>query len=210
MLHPPKDKQIGQILLHEGLIDERQLEEALSRQKELTTYKPLGEVLRTLGFVSRRALRDVLLRYRKQIPLGELLMKMGVISSSQLSLAVNIQGDSRKKLGQILVDMGYITHSHLTDALCTQLGIEGMDLAPLVDKGLLDKTSVTFLRNRRVLPLRLTEENHLLVLMEDPSDRLTIMDLEKVFRAEVEPIMFRGKSLEYLFDGVLDIWYATR
>jgi type IV pilus assembly protein PilB len=206
------ERKIGQLLVRQGVIDRTQLEQALTMQAQEATYRPLGEVLRMLGFVTRRALHDVLLKYRKQILLGELLVKMGIISDGQLTQALEAQTGSTKRLGQILTDMGFVTRSLLADALCIQLGISGMELGEsLPDSELLGKVSITFLRRKRVMPLRFDRDNRLLtVLMEDPTDREAIMDLEKTFKADVEPIMSRAGSVDDLLDELLGMWHSDR
>ena len=205
------ERKIGQLLVRQGVIDRTQLEQALTMQAQEATYRPLGEVLRMLGFVTRRALHDVLLKYRKQILLGELLVKMGIISDGQLTQAFEAQAGGTKKLGQILTEMGFVTRSRLADALCIQLGISGMEPGEsLPDSELLGKVSITFLRRKRVMPLRFDRDNRLLTVMEDPTDRETIMDLEKTFKADVEPIMLRAGSVDDLLDELLGMWHSDR
>jgi hypothetical protein len=206
------DKKIGQLLIREGVIDGTQLAQALTIQAQDAMYRPLGEILRMLGFVTGRRLRDVLLRYRKQILLGDLLVKMGVLSPHQLVQALEARVTSTKRLGQILTEMGFVTRSRLADALCDQLGISGMEPGEsLPDTELLAKVSATFLRNNKVVPLRFDEDNRLLtVLMEDPTDQETVMDLEKAFKAEVEPIMLLSGSVGDVLDESLDTAHSCR
>jgi hypothetical protein len=81
----------------------------------------------------------------------------------------------------------------------------------LPDSELLGKVSITFLRRKRVMPLRFDRDNRLLtVLMEDPTDREAIMDLEKTFKADVEPIMSRAGSVDDLLDELLGMWHSDR
>ena len=199
----PEEKKIGQLLVRQGVIDGTQLAQALTVQAQDPTYRPLGEILRMLGFVTRRALHDVLLRYRKQILLGELLVKMGIISDHQLTQALEAQTGSAKRLGQVLTEMKFVTQSRLADALCDQLGISGMELGEsLPDSELLGKVNMTFLRSKRVVPMTFDRDNRLLtVLMEDPTDRETVTDLEKAFKAEVEPVMLLSGSVDDLLDA---------
>ncbi len=202
-------ERIGQILLREGLIETKQLEHALSLQAEQTTYKPLGEILVELGFISRPVLRDVLFKYRKQIKLGELLVRMGVITESQLADALKSQQYGGKRLGQILVDWGYVKRSRLVDALTVQLGVGAVDsLSDRPDDGLLANVNVAFLRRKKALPLGYeTTRGTLRVLMEDPTDTETIADIEKIFKAKVEPVMLRTDNVEHLFDELFDVWH---
>ena len=203
---------IGQLLIQEGLIDEKQLQLALSEQGRPGSYRPLGEILVERGFVSRRAFHGVLVKHRKQIRLGELLINMGVISTEQLSQALEIQGRSAKKLGQILVERELLTRTQLVDAICVQLGITGIDSRKGdFDRALLDKVNTAFLKKSRAVPLKYAGDRRvLLVLMDDPTDRETIADLEKMFRVEIEPVMLRDGSFDDLLVGLLDVWSHSR
>jgi type IV pilus assembly protein PilB len=207
-----EDKRIGHLLVKEGIIDERQIEQALTVQVQESIYKPLGEILRELGFISRRKLHDVLLKYQKQIQLGEILVKMGIISDYQLTQALSRQEQTSKKLGQLLAEEGFVTRSNLVGAICVQLGISGIDEKSVVpDKDLLDTINVAFLRRRRVMPLKYDKKSRILtVLMEDPTDRETIADLEKLFKADVEPVMLRTGAVDNLLDELFDIWQLSR
>jgi type IV pilus assembly protein PilB len=213
-MHDPSgdETKIGQLLMRQGIVDATQLAQALTIQAQDPMYRPLGKILRMLGFVTGSRLRDVLLRYRKQVLLGELLVKMGILSHHQLVRALEAQEGSTKRLGQILTEMGFVTRSHIADALCDQLGISGVDPGEsLPDTELLTKVSATFLRNKKVVPLRLDEDSRLLtVLMEDPTDQETVMDLEKAFKAEVEPIMLLSGNVADVLDKPLGSVHSNR
>jgi hypothetical protein len=59
---------LGELLLQQGLINQAQLEIALSRQQHLANknkWKPLGEILIQLGYLNRYQLDDSL-RYQKE------------------------------------------------------------------------------------------------------------------------------------------------
>lgn len=207
-----EDMRIGQLLAREGVIDEKQIGQALTVQAQQAIYKPLGEILRELGFISRRKLHDVLLKYQKQIPLGELLVKVGVISDYQLMQVLFMQEHRSEKLGQLLAEKGFVTRSNLVDAICVQLGISGIDEKSVIpDKDLLGAVNVAFLRRRSVVPLKYDKNSRILtVLMEDPTDRGTIADLEKLFKADVEPVMLRTGAVNNLLDELFDMWHLSR
>jgi type IV pilus assembly protein PilB len=209
---PTESKRIGQLLVKEGVIDEKQLEQALTVQSQQAEYKPLGEILRDLGFVSGGKLHSVILKYRKQIPLGELLVKMGIITELQLMQALLVRDQGSKKLGQILAEKGLVTRSRLVEALCVQLGISGIDkTSVLPDKELIENVNTAFLRRRRAVPLKYDKDRRVLtVLLEDPTDKETIADLEKLFKAEVEPVMLRTGNVDHLLDEIFDMWNMSR
>jgi MSHA biogenesis protein MshE len=53
---PTKQLKLGEILINEGLINEKQLQDALSAQASDTQRKPIGETLIKMGFISEESL----------------------------------------------------------------------------------------------------------------------------------------------------------
>jgi type IV pilus assembly protein PilB len=204
--------RVGELLVKLGFLDERQLEQALKVQEESIKYKPLGEICKELGFISRPDLRNILLRYRKQILLGELLSRMGVISESQLKEALREQKKSGDKLGQILVKKGILTSSALIDSVCIQLGITKIHpKKEMIDRDLLNTANESYFRKKRVVPLRLDKEKRILmVVMEDPTDSETIGDLQKMFNAAIEPAICPSGETELLLKEIFDVWFDSR
>ena len=206
------EMRMGELLVKLGLLDESQLEEALTVQREQKKYKPLGEICKELGFISGRVLRDILSRYRKQILLGSLLKDMGIISDDQLNKALQEQRKSREKLGQILVKKGIVTSSVLIDSLCIQLGI--VKIHPkknMIDNGLINKANESYFRKKRVVPLHLDKDKRILtVVMEDPTDSETIGDLQKMFRAAIEPAVCPSGEIELVLKETFDVWFDSR
>jgi type IV pilus assembly protein PilB len=206
------EMRVGELLVKLGFLDERQLEQALTVQREQARYKPLGEICKELGFISGGVLRDILFRYRKQILLGELLHKMGVISDDQLNEALKEHKKSGEKLGQILVKKGFVTSSDLIDSLCIQLGINKIHpKKDLIDRALLNQANESYFRKKRVVPLRLDKEKRILmVVMEDPTDSETIGDLQKMFNAAIEPAICPSGEIELLLKEIFDVWFDSR
>ncbi len=204
-------KKIGEILVEEGLITQSQLERALEEQRRRPSYKPLGEVCRELGLISHRNLRHVLLKYRKQLRLGDLLVKLGLVTDEQVRESLNVQAGARKKLGEILVEKGFLSRSALADSLSLQLSVDKIDpTSRRVDRNLLQAVNTAFLKKKRAIPLFYDRSKNLLtVIMEDPSDSDTIADLEKIFRANVEPVILSSGTVEALMSEVFDVWYSA-
>jgi type IV pilus assembly protein PilB len=209
---PTLEMRVGELLVKLGFLDERQLEQALTVQREQANYKPLGEICKELGFISGQVLRDILFRYRKQLLLGELLHKMGVISEDQLNEALQEQKKSGEKLGQILVKKGIVTSTALLDSVCIQLGITKIHpKKDMIDRALLNKANESFFRKKRVVPLRLDKERRILtVVMEDPTDSETIGDLQKMFNAAIEPAICSSGETGLLLEEVFDVWFDSR
>jgi len=209
---PTLEMRVGELLVKLGFLDQEQLKEALAVQMEQKNYKPLGEICRELGFISGTQLRDILSRYQKQILLGELLSKMGIVSDEQLNQALQEQKRSGEKLGQILVKKGIIPSSVLIDALCLQLGITQINpKKENIDRSLLNKANHAYFFKKRVVPLSLDRKKRILtVAMEDPTDSETIGDLQKMFGAAIEPVLCAPGETKLVLEEIFDAWFDSR
>lgn len=206
------EMRVGELLVKLGFLDDGQLERALAVQKEQKNYKPLGEICKELGFISGYQLRDILSRYQKQILLGELLSKMGIVTDEQLNQALQAQQRSGEKLGHILVRKGIMSSSVLIDALCLQLGITRIHpKKENIDRLLLNKANHAYFLKKRVVPLHLDKEKRVLtVVMEDPTDSETIGDLQKMFNAAIEPAVCSSGEIELFLAEIFDVWFVSR
>jgi type IV pilus assembly protein PilB len=200
--------RIGELLVEHGFITQGQLERALEAQKGCVPYKPLGEVCKDLGLISRTSLRDFLNEQHKHVLLGDLLLRMGVISEDNLIGVLATQQETKEKLGEILVRKSFISQEGLTKALGIQLTIPTIDPeSKCVDVDLVHEVSSKFLYNKKVIPIcRKQVEGVITVAMDDPLDHETILDLEKIFNARIEPAMLTHGEISSLLDAVFDSW----
>jgi type IV pilus assembly protein PilB len=205
-----ENEKIGQLLLREGLISDEELSSILTYQARQSKYRPIGQILTHCGFVTKERLRDALLAHKKQVMIGMILVRMGIITENQLVQALRAQLSSKKKIGQILLELNFVTRAQLVDALYLQLDFVAIELGTdLPDKDLFSKVNIAFLRNKRVVPLCYDQvQRTLSVLMEDPSDKETVYDLEKVFGTKIEPLALHNNPIESLLDRLLDIWHT--
>ena len=185
----PHDIRLGEILLKLGLVTQEQIDQALLLQKAQDSYRPIGEILRDSGLFSRTALRNVLLRHRKRMLLGKLLLRMGAISEDSLNAGLSFQERRPEKLGKILLRESIITQPVLADALSIQLTIPAIKPElRIFDRTLLKDLNGNFLYKKQVVPVaRNTREDALTVIMDDPLDLDTVMTLEKMFNGKIEP-----------------------
>ncbi len=192
--------------MQQGFLSETQLAQALNRQRTDEPRKLLGELCVELGFMSKGALNGVLEKYHKQILIGDLFLHMGIVSIGQMHEALEDQKTTKKKLGQILIEKRFIARTHLAEALSIQLGIP--KIAPsvsLVDTTLLSMATPGFLKRNCVVPLSYGEaKNTITVLMDDPLDTAVIADLEKVFRAKVQPAVSATIDVSSFLKEVFD------
>ncbi len=153
-------------------------------------------------------MREVLEKYHMQILIGDLFLNMGIISVDQLHQALADQKLTKRQLGQILIEKHIISKAHLAEALSIQLGIP--KIAPRasgVDRRLLLQATQAFFQKNCVVPLyRDGEEGAVTVLMDDPLDGAVIGDLEKVFRAEIKPVVSVTIGARTLLKDAYDSW----
>jgi hypothetical protein len=209
---PGDEMKLGELLLRRRLINERQFEEAFLIQQQQKEYKPIGEILRELGYISRTELRDVLHRYQRHIYLGKLLVKMGAISETMLLRGLLLQQRTPDKLGNILLKTSEISQTVLADALSIQLTIPAIkpDLG-LIDKELIKEINPNFLYEHHVIPVsRNKEEQAVTVIMKDPLDMETMMALEKIFNEKIEPAVLVHGEIKHILDTLLDPWGWAR
>ena len=115
---------------------------------------------------------------RLREPLGEILVREGLITRDQLQRGLVRQKEIGKRLGDSLVELGYLSEEELLNALARQfalpqLSLSSISLSPLPIR---DRLSPKYLREHRVLPIEI-KDGVLTVAMTDPTDPYTVDDL---------------------------------
>jgi adsorption protein B len=100
--------RLGESLLHEKLITQADLQEALRSQKQ--SYMRLGDILIEQGAIDRRDLEEALSAFspNEHGLLGSFLVQQDYITLKQLEKALAQQHSSFKRLGDILVEKGLV------------------------------------------------------------------------------------------------------
>ena len=120
------------------------------------------------------AVRPGAARIPRGEPLGQVLVKMGVISAADLEAAVARQKLDGRKLGELLVAEERITRDQLARAMAVRMGVSVFTLADGVDPSvgrLIDEKSA---RRYQAVPVRMEADGRLLVAMADPSNVFAI------------------------------------
>jgi hypothetical protein len=105
------------------------------------------------------------------LPLGALLVREGLISNEQLELALIDQQGTGLRLGELLVQWGWVESAAISRALAEQYELEFVDLdAAEIDPAAVDRLSGAEARKRGAIPIRVLEDDRLLVGVADPTD----------------------------------------
>lgn len=113
--------QFGSHLLACGLIRYDQLSDALAMQKE-RPFLHLGEVLCLMGILDEISLHEVLKAHHREVRLGGLLVEKGEVTIRELTEALALQASFQLPLGEILVRLGYLDREELARCLAEQEG----------------------------------------------------------------------------------------
>ena len=131
-----------------------------------------------------------------------MLIEAGLLTETQLQLALKEQRKANLKLGQYLVREGTISETQIVDLLSRQLKLRQYrpDLYPL-DMDLAQVIPQDVARKHQVVPLR-KSEFLLTVATADPMDLQALDTVEAYTNTEVEPVICTEKELELLLDGL--------
>lgn len=102
----------GQFLLRQGELEEIQLRQALELMQELNCY--LGDLAVAEGFATEADCRRVNdEQRRKDVPFGELAMRMGVLNAIELEELLQKQQKTRVDLAAAVIELGYQPEARL-------------------------------------------------------------------------------------------------
>ena len=106
----------------------------------------------------------------RDLPLGELIVRAGLLSSVQLDAALAAARASGRRLGEVLVEDELVDERELAQIVAQQEGLEFVDLGKHdLDHEALDLISESSARRYLALPYRL-EATAVCVVIADPSD----------------------------------------
>lgn len=106
----------------------------------------------------------------EKIRLGEILVQQGLLTTEQLSEALDEQKRSGRKLGRVFIENAYVTEAQISEALARQLRIPFIDLKHFnVESETIRKLPESQARRFRALVLE-DRGSSFLVGMADPTD----------------------------------------
>jgi hypothetical protein len=179
-------RRFGELLVEENVITSGQLDAALRLQSVARAYVPIGQVLLANKLITRRKLNAMLHRHGKRSRLGDVLIKAGRITPSQLDAALALQRTTPMPIGQALIKLGAASETTMRDALCTQLHVNFFDLDPInIDQKLTRLISPQYAARHLVVPL-FRVGDILVVAVDDPSDLQMIERLESTLHLQIE------------------------
>jgi len=123
----------------------------------------------------------------RDLPLGELIVRAGLLSSVQLDAALAAARSSGRRLGEVLVEDELVDERELAQIVAQQEGLEFIDLGKHdLEHDAVDLLSETSARRCMALPFRL-EGTPVCVAIVDPADDVI---LDAVLGEVERPVRF--------------------
>lgn len=135
-------------------------------------------------------------------PLGEILLRAGVVTQEQLERALAVQRREGRRVGEVLVQLGFATEDDVAWALSTQLGLPYVHLRPdLVDPEALKLLPVELQRALGVLPLLVSGEE-VAVAVADPTDAGLLAQVERWTGLRASPVVALASNIRQVLEQV--------
>lgn len=201
MINKNTKTNLGALLLRLGLIDEDQLEHAMSEHQR--TGIMLSKILVRLGMVSEDALTQILgtqMQSTMKMRLGEMLLQQGYITEPQLEKALEEQKKTGQRLGRTLVSLGFLPEERLIEILSAQLDVPFIKLDTFTfDADASTHLSDEICRRYDVVPLFVSDKT-LTIAMADPTN-IRVVDIVKFkSRMDVDIVMASKKEIQAAVD----------
>ena len=206
---------LGELLLRQGVLDEDQLNHAISEHKR--TGMALAKILIRLGMVSEDTLTSILgvqMQSATKMRIGEMLLAQKYITREQLEQALETQKTTGKRLGRTLVDLGYMPEERLIEILSRQFEVPYVKLENFaIDQNAYSYLPEDLCKAYKVVPLfvsktdddrRMTRES-LTLAMTDPTNMRVLNIVKFKVKMEVDVVMASDsdvqKAIERVFAG---------
>ncbi|HTI33739.1 MAG TPA: hypothetical protein VL422_08700, partial [Miltoncostaea sp.] len=145
------------------------------------------------------AVRRPAQRLQRTEPLGQVLVRMGLLTREELDEALERQKRSDgMSLGEMLVSEEKITRDQVARAMALRMGVGFFTLADGVDPAVARLVDEKTARRYQAVPVRLEGEGKLVVAMADPSNVFAIDDLRILTRHEIRPVLASEEELQQL------------
>ncbi|MFH0925364.1 MAG: hypothetical protein V1872_06985 [bacterium] len=151
------------------------------------------------NFIQQRA------PWTSRLKLGELLLKAEIITKDELEFAIEEKEDTNKRLGECLIDLGFINKKNLLEVLSKQLGIPRIKLSNChFDPKVFNIIPLELAQRYLILPVAFYR-NMIMLVMDDPTDKITEKEIEKVTGYKTFHLIaldFSSKDIENIYKKV--------
>ena len=146
-------------------------------------------------------------RFQRQ-SLGEILVSQNIITSDQLSEALQAQEEestSNKKLGEVLVEKQIISEDDMLKALAIQLDLPYYDKLPIndIDPVLVEDIPIAYCKEHKILPVA-KDDFGVTVAVADPLNIFPLDDLRLVLSKNINMIVSSSRVIDNSINRVYE------
>ena len=189
---------ISNLLRRDDRISDESLERAIRLLAKLGEETTLFSVLEKMGHIDEEGLLECVRKHQPDLPLGALLVQLGIVTVSQLRQALNLQEqeDYQHKIGEILMARRMIKERDLTRVLASQLGFvsEEPEIGEC-DAELLSRITIKLARSMGFLPIR-TDGDKCTVAFIDPMNQESRTEAARALETIIVPVMASRATIE--------------
>jgi type IV pilus assembly protein PilB len=139
------------------------------------------------------------------VKLGEMLLKAGLISQTQLQEALEAQKKNGGKLGYNIVKLGMVSEDEITQLLSDQYGVPSIDLRHFqIDETVIKLIPSEVSQKYLVIPVNRTGAT-LTIAMADPTNVFAMDDIKFMTGYNVEPVV----ASEVAIREAIDTYYGS-
>ncbi|HVN22858.1 MAG TPA: type IV-A pilus assembly ATPase PilB [Syntrophorhabdales bacterium] len=127
--------------------------------------------------------------------LGELLVRMSMITQRQLDDALKVQRQLGGKLGEVLVQMGVLTEDDILEALSRKFNVPLIELESTeIEESVVKIIPSHYARRYHIMPV-MKKRTTLTIAMADPTSVNTISDIKFFTGYHVEPVIAKESAI---------------
>jgi type IV pilus assembly protein PilB len=178
---------IGEALIAEGILNEKQLRRAIRVQQLLEQPKHLGDVLIDLGYAKKQSINDAIKKHGASMRLGDILVEQGIISEDSLKAALTYQKERHVQIGVALVEIGALNEHALAQNLAHQLGVPFIEPRfGMIDTEVFSGLSPDFLASHCFVPFSKNDDGIVTAVLYDLQDEEARQAIENLYQGQVE------------------------
>ena len=139
---------------------------------------------------------------RKQI--GEILKELGLVTDKQIKEALERQGRGGRRLGELLITMGACTEVDVTKALAVQFDMEYVELdIGTINPQVMEMMPEEMMREYQILPLAY-EDGRLKVAITDPLDLESVDAIRFRLNLDVDCVLAPREQVSQIISSYTD------
>lgn len=178
---------LGELLVADGVISQRQLEMARERQAASVTPRKLGDVLIDERLTSAQRIQETVKAHQADYPFGGLLVLLELLTPEQLDECLAYQKlNPGTRIGEIALKREFVAERQLLLAVAYHFDRNYIEPDfTVIDQSLLRRVTVPFLKIREAIPV-FSDGKTATVVTPDPSRADLAKEFSTVLRMPVE------------------------